>query len=100
MGTACPQSKAYRAYNPMSGKVIVSRNLTFDENKCWSWDKSTTSQVSVDINDATDIQESTLAVSQASSPISLHQHLPTLSPPVMNQKNLPEGLDHLMTFTP
>ncbi|KAF2308058.1 hypothetical protein GH714_034810 [Hevea brasiliensis] len=32
----CTQSKAYRLYNPVSGKVIVSRNL-LDEEASWCW---------------------------------------------------------------
>ena len=28
----CLESKAYRLYNPLSGKVIVSRNVVFNEN--------------------------------------------------------------------
>lgn len=34
-----PQSKAYRLYNPISGKVIVSRNVVFNEEACWEWNK-------------------------------------------------------------
>lgn len=33
----CPKSKAYRLYNPKDGKLIVSRNVMFDENSCWQW---------------------------------------------------------------
>lgn len=31
------QSKAYRLYNPTSGKIIVSRNVVFDEFANWNW---------------------------------------------------------------
>lgn len=34
------QSKAYRLYNPISCKVITSRNVEFDEASRWNWDKS------------------------------------------------------------
>lgn len=31
-------SKAYRAYNPTTKKVQVSRDVVFDEEKAWNWD--------------------------------------------------------------
>lgn len=33
----CVQSKAYRLYNPLSGKVIISRNLGFNEEARLKW---------------------------------------------------------------
>ena len=32
------QSKAYRLYNPVSGKVIINRNVMFDERASWNWE--------------------------------------------------------------
>lgn len=37
-----PKSKAYRLYNPLSGKVLVSRDLEFNEDKFWTWTQDTT----------------------------------------------------------
>ena len=34
-----PGSKAYRLYNPNKRRVIVSRDVVFDEEKGWSWSK-------------------------------------------------------------
>lgn len=34
-----PGSKAYRLYNPNTRRVIVSRDVVFDEDKGWSWSK-------------------------------------------------------------
>ena len=31
------QSKAYRLYNPVSGKIIISRDVTFNEVATWPW---------------------------------------------------------------
>lgn len=31
------QSKAYRLYNPNTKKIIISRDVVFDEEKLWSW---------------------------------------------------------------
>jgi hypothetical protein len=33
----CIQSKGYRLYNPETKKIIVSRNVMFDENTSWRW---------------------------------------------------------------
>ncbi|CAL9204477.1 unnamed protein product [Musa hybrid cultivar] len=32
------QSKAYRLYNHISGKVIINRNVMFDERTSWNWE--------------------------------------------------------------
>jgi hypothetical protein len=34
------ESKAYRLYDPKTKKVIVSRDVVFDENEGWNWRKS------------------------------------------------------------
>ncbi|KAJ4820349.1 polyprotein [Rhynchospora pubera] len=33
----CIQSKGYRLYNPETQKIIISRNVMFDENTSWRW---------------------------------------------------------------
>lgn len=34
------ESKAYRLYNPLTKKIVVSRDVVFEENESWDWDKS------------------------------------------------------------
>ena len=34
-----PGSKVYRLYDPKACKVIVSRDVVFDEHKSWNWNK-------------------------------------------------------------
>ncbi|KAL1207442.1 Retrovirus-related Pol polyprotein from transposon TNT 1-94 [Cardamine amara subsp. amara] len=36
-----PGTKAYRLYNPSTRKVIVSRDVVFDEKTSWSWERTT-----------------------------------------------------------
>lgn len=36
-----PGSKSYRLYDPLSKRIIVSRDVTFDEEKEWCWTKNT-----------------------------------------------------------
>ena len=35
-----PGSKAYRLYDPISQRVVVSRDVVFDEKKTWEWTSS------------------------------------------------------------
>ena len=39
MGTE-PGSKAYRLYDPIKGKIVMSRDVTFDESQGWNWSKT------------------------------------------------------------
>jgi len=34
------RSKGYKLYNPINGKVIISRDVVFDEEDSWAWDIS------------------------------------------------------------
>jgi hypothetical protein len=34
------ESKAYRLYDPISQKIIVSKDVVFDENNSWDWSES------------------------------------------------------------
>ena len=34
------ESKAYRLYDPTSKKIVVSRDVVFEENECWNWGRS------------------------------------------------------------
>ena len=35
-----PGSKAYRLYDPINRKIVVSRDVVFDENRVWKWNSS------------------------------------------------------------
>ena len=34
------ESKTYRLYDPVSKKIVVSRDVVFEEDKCWNWGRS------------------------------------------------------------
>lgn len=34
------ESKAYRLYNPLTKKIVVSRDVVFEENESWDCNKS------------------------------------------------------------
>ena len=36
----CTESKAYRLYNPLNGKILVRRDVIFDENTSWECSKN------------------------------------------------------------
>lgn len=35
-----PESKAYRLFDPTLQKIVVSREVVFDESKTWDWNKT------------------------------------------------------------
>ena len=37
-------TKAYRLYNPRGAKVLVSRNVVFDEKTAWDWNSPSTGE--------------------------------------------------------
>lgn len=34
------ESKTYRLYDPVGQKIIINRDVVFDEKKSWDWDQS------------------------------------------------------------
>ncbi|GKU96956.1 hypothetical protein SLEP1_g10137 [Rubroshorea leprosula] len=49
------QSKAYRLYNPLTKKVIISRDVVFDEASTWSWTKKSGQQIPADFENGEDL---------------------------------------------
>lgn len=43
----CVEAKAYKLYNPLTGKVLISRDVEFIEDAAWSWNSSEDSSQSV-----------------------------------------------------
>jgi hypothetical protein len=64
------ESKAYRLYDPVAKKIVISRDVVFEESKSWTWDRSYEEQVVADLEwgdieeDAALIEENNEAVSE------------------------------------
>lgn len=43
------ESKAYRLYDPASMTIVLSRDVRFEEDKSWDWDKSYKELVAADL---------------------------------------------------
>ena len=53
---------AYKALDPVSGKVVISRDLKFDETQSWNWELRRTQQTTMQFDD---VSEEQVAVSQS-----------------------------------
>lgn len=43
------ESKGYRLYDPVGKKIVISKDVIFEENKHWDWDKSYNDQALLDL---------------------------------------------------
>lgn len=43
------ESKAYRLYDPISQRIIISRDVVFEEDKSWDWDKKYEEAIACDL---------------------------------------------------
>jgi hypothetical protein len=43
------ESKAYRLYDPIEKKIVISRDVVFEEEKSWDWDQSYNEQLVADL---------------------------------------------------
>lgn len=43
------ESKGYRLFHPITKKVVVSRDVIFEEEKQWDWDVSYEKQILVNL---------------------------------------------------
>ena len=48
------RSKAYRLYNPLTMKLIISRDVEFDESNYWKWSEEERKVVGLFFNDDDD----------------------------------------------
>lgn len=90
------ESKAYRLFNPITKKIIISRDVVFDEENSWDWNDTGKQQVQVNLdegrveNSAQEIEtpiESTSPVA-AESPIEVRAQSPH-SPRAQRERRRP-----------
>lgn len=51
------ESKAYRLYDPVTDKVVISRDVIFDEEATWDWPKGNQETQELIIEDEEPAQE-------------------------------------------
>lgn len=62
------ESKAYKLYNPVSKKIIISRDVVFDEDNFWPWEENPSNrQLSLDLDDGVKEQEQQVTENEGSS---------------------------------
>lgn len=44
------ESKGYRFFDPIAQKIIISRDVTFEENEHWDWEASHKKEVMIDLD--------------------------------------------------
>lgn len=50
----CSESKAYKLYNPLTSKIIMSRDVVFHEESRWNWEEKHQGEHIISIEDSTD----------------------------------------------
>lgn len=70
-----PGSKAYRAYNPVTGRVHITRDVVFDEHAQWDWGQ--------DVEDGGDEDQNPFEVEFTMIPLDNHEPLQETSSPPM-----------------
>ncbi|KAL5724118.1 hypothetical protein ACHQM5_007419 [Ranunculus cassubicifolius] len=94
------QSKAYKLYNPLSKKIIISRDVVFDEGQTWSWDvPAAREQISIPVNDVGEESPTSTPINLTPTPINLaptSSSTPINSPPPspVHSPAGPHGGDH------
>ncbi|KAL6329737.1 hypothetical protein AAG906_035385 [Vitis piasezkii] len=61
------ESKAYRLYDPISQKIIISRDVVFEEDKNWDWDKKYEEAIVCDLEWGDDGEEATVNEEESDS---------------------------------
>lgn len=44
------ESNAYRLYDPVENKIVVSKDVIFEEGEQWDWDKNHQAEVATDLD--------------------------------------------------
>ena len=78
-------SKAYKLYDPLTKKVVVSCDVIFDEKKTWTWEEKITvnQQIPVDLEEE-----------QTEAPIQPHYENGESSSEAQQEEPVEEDHDH------
>jgi hypothetical protein len=68
------ESKAYRLYDPISHKIIVSRDVVFEEDKSWDWDKRHEENIKVNF-ELEDDQDKSATAASAENDTSINEEI-------------------------
>ena len=44
------ESKAYRLYDPLSNKIVISRDVTFNKNDRWPWNSTHADNIDISLD--------------------------------------------------
>ncbi|KAK7264214.1 hypothetical protein RJT34_31819 [Clitoria ternatea] len=69
-------TKAYKLYNPETQKVIISRDITFDEDEAWDWSEKEKALFPVPVTIHREVEDTTEEPSAESTPDSPPQRYP------------------------
>ena len=68
------ESKAYRLYDPISHKIIVSRDVVFEEDKSWDWNKRHEENIKENL-DWEDEQDESASAASAENDTSINEEI-------------------------
>jgi len=71
------ESKAYKLYDPISKRIVVSRDVKFEEDKCWDWDKSYEELITVDLECGDNEGETVISDSEGDNDIEEVEIIPS-----------------------
>nr|GEV37469.1 hypothetical protein [Tanacetum cinerariifolium] len=72
------ESKAYRLFDPTSNKILISRDVVFEEDQQWSWDDSHKQAIQVDLEWEHDEEQAEAESLSTQDEASTHTEMPPI----------------------
>ncbi|KAI6702191.1 hypothetical protein NL676_011327 [Syzygium grande] len=86
------QSKGYWVYNIRAKKLVISRDVEFDENVAWNWEEEKIKKRYVTLPDIPPTREESTSQEEGEVPdITTHGVTPPSSPRVTSEESTPES---------